>query len=163
MTGNKANVSGLMSAYYSDMGGFAYLQGNSKLTLAGENGATLTIGDANAADKTIDSIASIGGYENSANELILKGNVVINSSLEAFSDKITVADNANVTMATGFASDRISLQADINKYPDEAYDDYGWPEQHSQSQVTRDRHQELFVEGKRNQCHYNGLRSLQFD
>lgn len=128
MTGNKANVSGLMSAYYSDMGGFAYLQGNSKLTLAGENGATLTIGDANAADKTIDSIASIGGYENSANELILKGNVVINSSLEAFSDKITVADNANVTMATGFASDRISLQADINGSPNIAYDDYGTSE-----------------------------------
>ena len=41
MTGNKANVNGLMSASYSDMGGFAYLQGNSKLTLAGENGATL--------------------------------------------------------------------------------------------------------------------------
>ena len=128
MTGNKANVNGLMSAYYSDMGGFAYLQGNSKLTLAGENGATLTIGDANAVDKTIDSIASIGGYEPSANELILKGNVVINSSLEAFSDKITVADNANVTMATGFASDRISLQADINKYGDEAWDDYGTSE-----------------------------------
>lgn len=125
MTGNKANVNGLMSASYSDMGGFAYLQGNSKLTLAGENGATLTIGDANAVDKTIDSIASLGGYESSANELILKGNVVINSSLEAFSDKITVADNANVTMATGFASDRILLQADINKYGNEAYDDYG--------------------------------------
>lgn len=125
MTGNKANVNGLMSASYSDMGGFAYLQGNSKLTLAGENGATLTIGDANAVDKTIDSIASLGGYESSANELILKGNVVINSSLEAFSDKITVADNANVTMATGFASDRISLQADINEYGNEAYDDYG--------------------------------------
>ena len=78
MTGNKANVNGLMSASYSDMGGFAYLQGNSKLTLAGENGATLTIGDANAVDKTIDSIASLGGYESSANELILKGNVVIN-------------------------------------------------------------------------------------
>lgn len=128
MTGNKANVNGLMSAYYSDMGGFAYLQGNSKLTLAGENGATLTIGDANAVDKTIDSIASIGGYEPSANELILKGNVVINSSLEAFSDKITVADNSNVTMATGFASDRISLQADINGYGDKAYDDYGTSE-----------------------------------
>ena len=128
MTGNKANVNGLMSASYSDMGGFAYLQGNSKLTLAGENGATLTIGDANAVDKTIDSIASIGGYESSANELILKGNVVINSSLEAFSDKITVADNANVTMATGFASDRISLQADINGYGDVAYDDYGTSE-----------------------------------
>ena len=128
MTGNKANVNGLMSAYYSDMGGFAYLQGKSKLTLAGENGATLTIGDANAVDKTIDSISSIGGYESSANELILKGNVVINSSLEAFSDKITVADNANVTMATGFASDRISLQADINKYGDEAWDDYGTSE-----------------------------------
>ena len=125
MTGNKANVNGLMSASYSDMGGFAYLQGNSKLTLAGENGATLTIGDANAVDKTIDSIASLGGYESSANELILKGNVVINSSREAFSDKITVADNANVTMATGFASDRILLQADINKYGNEAYDDYG--------------------------------------
>ena len=125
MTGNKANVNGLMSASYSDMGGFAYLQGNSKLTLAGENGATLTIGEANAVDKTIDSIASLGGYESSANELILKGNVVINSSLEAFSDKITVADNANVTMATGFASDRILLQADINKYGNEAYDDYG--------------------------------------
>lgn len=125
MTGNKANVNGLMSASYSDMGGFAYLQGNSKLTLAGENGATLTIGDANAVDKTIDSIASLGGYESSANELILKGNVVINSSLEAFSDKITVADNANVTMATGFASDRILLQADINQYGNEAYDDYG--------------------------------------
>ena len=134
MTGNKANVNGLMSAYYSDMGGFAYLQGknsqgkNSKLTLAGENGATLTIGDANAVDKTIDSIASLGGHEPSANELILKGNVVINSSLEAFSDKITVADNANVTMATGFASDRISLQADINQYGDEAWDDYGTSE-----------------------------------
>ena len=128
MTGNKANVNGLMSAYYSDMGGFAYLQGKSKLTLAGENGATLTIGDANAVDKTIDSIASIGGYESSANELILKGNVVINSSLEAFSDKITVADNANVTMATGFASDRISLQADINEYGDKAWDDYGTSE-----------------------------------
>ena len=125
MTGNKANVS---SSYYSDMGGFAYLQGNSKLTLAGENGATLTIGDANAKDKTIDSIASSGGYGRYANELILKGNVVINSSLEAFSDKITVADNANVTMATGFASDRISLQADINSYPNEAYDDYGTSE-----------------------------------
>lgn len=125
MTGNKANVNGLMSASYSDMGGFAYLQGNSKLTLAGENGATLTIGEANAVDKTIDSIASLGGYESSANELILKGNVVINSSLEAFSDKITVADNANVTMATGFASDRILLQADINQYGNEAYDDYG--------------------------------------
>lgn len=128
MTGNKANVRGLMSAYYSDMGGFAYLQGNSKLTLAGENGATLTIGDANAEDKTIDSIASIGGYKNSSNELILKGNVVINSSLEAFSDKITVADNANVTMATGFASDRISLQRDINGSPEIAYDDYGTSE-----------------------------------
>ena len=128
MTGNKANVNGLMSAYYSDMGGFAYLQGNSKLTLAGENGATLTIGDTNAVDKTIDSIASIGGYEPSANELILKGNVAINSSLEAFSDKITVADNATVTMATGFASDRISLQMDINGYGDEAYDDYGTSE-----------------------------------
>lgn len=125
MTGNKANANGQMSAYYSDMGGFAYLQGNSKLTLAGENGATLTIGDANAVDKTIDSIASSGGYGPSANELILKGNVVINSSLEAFSDIITVADNANVTMATGFASDRISLQADINEYGNEAYDDYG--------------------------------------
>ena len=112
MTGNKANVNGLMSAYYNDMGGFAYLKDNSKLTLAGENGATLTIGEANAVDKTIDSIASLGGYESSASELILKGNVVINSSLEAFSDKITVADNANVTMATGFASDRISLQLD---------------------------------------------------
>ena len=128
MTGNKANVNGRWSAYYSDMGGFAYLQGNSKLTLAGENGATLTIGDANAVDKTIDSIASIGGYEHSANELILKGNVAINSSLEAFSDKITVADNATVTMATGFASDRISLQMDINGYGDEAYDDYGTSE-----------------------------------
>ena len=128
MTGNKANVNGLMSASYSDMGGFAYLQGNSKLTLAGENGATLTIGDANAVDKTIDSIASIGGHESSANELILKGNVVINSSLEAFSDKITVADNAKVTMATGFASDRISLQVDINGYGDVAYDDYGTSE-----------------------------------
>ena len=128
MTGNKANVNGRWSADYSDMGGFAYLQGNSKLTLAGENGATLTIGDANAVDKTIDSIASIGGYEHSANELILKGNVAINSSLEAFSDKITVADNATVTMATGFASDRISLQMDINGYGDEAYDDYGTSE-----------------------------------
>ena len=128
MTGNKANVNGLMSAYYSDMGGFAYLQGNSKLTLAGENGATLTIGDANAVDKTIDSIASYGGYESSANELILKGNVVINSSLEAFSDKITVADNANVTMATGFASDRIKLQLDINGSPNVAWDDYGTSE-----------------------------------
>lgn len=128
MTGNKANVNGLMSAYYSDMGGFAYLQGNSKLTLAGENGATLTIGDANAVDKTIDSIASLGGYESSANELILKGNVVINSSLEAFSDKITVADKANVTMATGFASDRIQLQLDINGSPNKAWDDYGTSE-----------------------------------
>ena len=128
MTGNKANVNGLMSAYYNDMGGFAYLQGNSKLTLAGENGATLIIGDANAVDKTIDSIASIGGYEPSANELILKGNVVINSSLEAFSDKITVADNANVTMATGFASDRIQLQSDINGSPNVAWDDYGTSE-----------------------------------
>ncbi len=128
MTGNKANVNGLMSAYYNDMGGFAYLQGNSKLTLAGENGATLIIGDANAVDKTIDSIASIGGYEPSANELILKGNVVINSSLEAFSDKITVADNANVIMATGFASDRIQLQSDINGSPNVAWDDYGTSE-----------------------------------
>ena len=128
MTGNKANVNGLMSAYYNDMGGFAYLQGNSKLTLAGENGATLIIGDANAVDKTIDSIASIGGYEPSANELILKGNVVINSSLEAFSDKITVADNANVTMATGFASDRIQLQSGINGSPNVAWDDYGTSE-----------------------------------
>ena len=108
MTGNKANVNGRWSAYYSDMGGFAYLQGNSKLTLAGENGATLTIGDANAVDKTIDSIASSGSSKASANELILKGRIVINSSLEAFSDKITVADNATVTMATGFASDRIT-------------------------------------------------------
>ena len=107
MTGNKANVNGLMSAYYNDMGGFAYLQGNSKLTLSAENGATLTLGDASADDKTIDSIASSGDSQ-APNELILKGRIVINSSLEAFSDKITVADNADVTMATGFASDRIT-------------------------------------------------------
>ena len=113
MTGNKANVNGLMSADYNDMGGFAYLQGNSTLTLSAENGATLTIGDASANDKTIDSIASSGGSKASANELILKGRIVINSSLEAFSDKITVADNANVTMATGFASDRITLKGAI--------------------------------------------------
>ena len=105
MTGNKANVQGLMSAYYNDMGGFAYLQGNSTLTLAAENGSTLTIGDAKETDKTIDSIASSGDL---TNELILKGKVVINSSLEAFSDKITVADNADVTMATGFASNHIA-------------------------------------------------------
>ena len=39
-----------------------------------------------------------------------------------------MADNANVTMATGFASDRISLQLDINGYGNEAYDDYGTSE-----------------------------------
>ena len=112
MTGNKANVNGLMSASYNDMGGFAYLQGNSKLTLSAENGATLTLGDASADDKTIDSIASSGDSQ-ASNELILKGRIVINSSLEAFSDKITVADNADVTMATGFASDRITRQGAI--------------------------------------------------
>ena len=128
MTGNKANVNGKWSKSYRDMGGFAYLHGNAKLTLASEKGSTLTIGDAQENDKTVDSIASYGGYSSSANELVLKGNIVINSSLEAFSDKITVADDAHVTMSTGFASDRIKLQADVNAYPGIAYDDYGTSE-----------------------------------
>ena len=128
MTGNKANVNGNWAKDYHDMGGFAYLLGNAKLTLASEKGSTLTIGDAKETDKTVDSIASIGSYSSSANELVLKGNIVINSSLEAFSDKITVADDAHVIMSTGFASDRISLQADVNAYPGIAYDDYGTSE-----------------------------------
>ena len=117
--GNKAGqgttpVSGAtaLGNRYEDMGGFAYLQGHSTLTINAADRRVVNIGETGAADAGLDSIAA-GGVSNTL-EFNGKGTVNVNGSTESFVGAINVK-NGTVNFATGIGSVDVNTQATVNQ------------------------------------------------
>ena len=105
-----------LGARYEDMGGFAHLQGNSKLTLNAAANTTLTIGETGAAQTAgLDSITTSNG--GNTLEISGAGTVNLNGSLEGFVGVINVA-GGTVNMATGFGSIDNDAQSHVNAKTD---------------------------------------------
>lgn len=110
----KTQVSGAtaLGDRYEDMGGFAYLQGNSTLVIKAADRRVVNIGETGAAEAGLDSIAA--GNGNNKLEFNGKGTVNVNGSTESFVGAINV-NAGTVNFATGIGSVDVATQAAVNK------------------------------------------------
>ena len=121
ISGNRADVgngdnlaaNGQAGMGFQDQGGFAYLKGNSTLTINADKDVTVTIGQAGSA-ANVDSIASLTEAGSNTVKFTGAGTINMNGSMEAFTGTINVGEGTTLNLATGFGSFDNATQAAAN-------------------------------------------------